>query len=124
MHDGPALGPAAQEAMSRAEVVLGISLPVPLRRLLAEGDGRFDQGGQWWVAWPLARIVKENLAAWGDRGLPRSLLAVGDDGTGDPFCLDLSGASDHVVRWSWIDSGVTADEGTWDEFCQEWLSAP
>ena len=75
-------------------------------------------------AWPLARIVEENLAAWAERGLPRSFLAVGDDGTGDPFCLDLSDASDRVVRWSWIDSAVISDEGTWDVFCQEWLKAP
>jgi hypothetical protein len=121
MQPGP---PCQPEFVGVAESRLGLTLPEPVRRLLLAGDGRFDPEGQWWVAWPLERIVEENLSAWSERGLPRTLLAVGDDGTGDPFCLDLVEGEDRVVRWSWIDSAVVGDEGTWEQFSREWLSAP
>jgi hypothetical protein len=100
---------------------LGIRLPEPIRGLLREGDGRYAEDGRWWVVWPLDRIVEENLAAWEHRGLPRHLLAVGDDGTGDPFCVRVPEGDDHVVRWSWIDSDVTVSEGSWADFCRVWL---
>ena len=121
MRPGP---PCETDSITVAEGNLGVVLPEPVRRFLLNGDGRFDVDGQWWVAWPLQRIVQENLEAWSQRGLPRSLLAIGDDGTGDPFCLTLSGTDDRVIRWSWIDSAVAHDEGTWEEFSREWLSAP
>ena len=107
--------PCPADAIDMAESDLGVVLPEPIRRLLLGGDGRFDLEGQWWVAWPLERIVQENLEAWSHRGLPRSLLAIGDDGAGDPFCLRLSGGGNRVVRWSWIDSDVAEDEGPWED---------
>lgn len=125
MHGAVTLGPPCpEEAIRDAESRIGVSLPEGLQHMLMAGDGRFDEDGQWWVAWPLDRIVAENLAAWQERGLPRSYLAIGDDGTGDPFCLELSERRDRVVRWSWVDSGVQADEGRWANFCRAWLGAP
>jgi hypothetical protein len=107
-----------------AEGRLEISLPAPVRRLLLDSDGRFDVEDQWWVAWPLDRIVQDNLAAWSQRGLPRSLVAIVDDGTVDPFCLDLTAADDRVVRWSWNESAVAEDERSWEQYSRAWLSAP
>ncbi len=53
--------------------------------------------------------------------LPMTLLAFGDDGTGDPFCWDISDASGaHVLRWNWIDGAVETDEGSFREFLNEW----
>jgi hypothetical protein len=83
------------------------------------GDGRFSEDGQWWVVWPLDRLVDENRDAW-DRGLPRDLLAFGDDGTGNPFCVQLATASADVLRWSWIDLAVERTEGSMDSFLAEW----
>jgi len=47
-----------------------------------------------------------------------------DDGTGNPFCLDLSGDKVMPVRWSWIDSEVASDHGSWADFYQAWRVTP
>jgi hypothetical protein len=110
--------PCSEESIHQAGALLGVRFPEPLRNLLLGGNGRFDKGGQWWVAWPLERIVQDNLAAWRERGLPRSLIAIGDDGSGDPFCLNLSGTGVRVVRWLWIESSV-AEEGPGSSFAED-----
>ena len=74
------------------------------------------------MVWPLARVVEDNQRAWGDGTLPRDLLAFGDDGTGNPFCLSLSSPADEVLRWNWLDREVEVDEGTMQEFSREWLA--
>ena len=98
--------PCESDDIALAEDVLGVPLPEKLRQLLLEGDGRFDGDGQWWVSWPLDRIVQDNLTAWSQRRLPRSRLAVGDDGTGDPFAsifrkrtIEWSGGRGSSPRW-------------------------
>jgi hypothetical protein len=53
--------------------------------------------------------------------LPRTLLAFGDDGTGNPFCTPADG-HDEVLRWSLIDGDVEYSEGTMDAFRTRWLS--
>jgi SMI1/KNR4 family protein SUKH-1 len=113
--------PCNAESIRRAEMKLGVRLPGCLSHALLVGDGRFDEGGQWWVLWPLDRIVEENLASWEQRGLPRSLIAVGDDGAGNPFCLQVGADDSHVLRWSWIDAEVETDEGGWHDFSATWL---
>jgi hypothetical protein len=67
-----------------------------------DGDRRFNERGQWWVVWQLDRLVSENRDAW-TRGLPETLVAFGDDGTGDPFCVEIALPSSEVLRWNWID---------------------
>lgn len=74
------------------------------------------------MVWPLARVVEDNQHAWGAGTLPRDLLAFGDDGTGNPFCLSLSSPADEVLRWNWIDREVEVQEGTLQEFIREWLA--
>jgi hypothetical protein len=50
------------------------------------------------------------------------LLAFGDDGTGNPFCVDLDGPHDAVVRWNWIELDVEYREGSMADFRSTWLS--
>src|SRR5437868_5505872 len=99
------------DRLSGAESRLKVKLPRTLRELYEQGDGRFRDDGQWWVVWPIERLVEEALGAW-QRGLPQSLLPFGDDGAGDPFCLGLRAPSDLVVKWSWIDGAVETTEGS------------
>jgi cell wall assembly regulator SMI1 len=105
--------------LDAAEAELGRSLPEHLRDLYRAGDGRFDRGGEWWVIWPLARAVADSLAAWRRGALVEDLLAFGDDGTGNPFCMRLGGG-DEVVRWNWIDGTVENSEGALPQFLDRW----
>ena len=107
--------------LAAAEDRLGLSLPDRVRALYSGGDGRYRSDGQWWVVWPLARLVDENPTAWSQGGLSPSLLAFGDDGSGNPFCVPLDTDDDVVLRWSWIDSDVETREGSFAEFLREWV---
>ena len=51
----------------------------------------------------LDRPVEDNLRAWQDGALDVTLMAFGDDGAGDPFCVRLGGRSGEIVRWNYID---------------------
>jgi hypothetical protein len=82
-------------------------------------DGRFNAAGQWWVVWPLERLVGDTLRAWGDSTLDRALIAFGDDGTGNPFCVTSADESP-VLQWSFIGS-VVEGELSLDQFEAEWL---
>lgn len=106
--------------IAEVEGLLRVSIPDTVRALYRDADGRYAPDGQWFVVWPLDRLLDRNRDAW-DLGLPRNLLAFGDDGTGNPFCVDLDGA-DAVVRWSWIDLEVELQEGSMAAFCEAWLS--
>ena len=97
------------------------AIPPRLRTVYAAANGRYNSEGHYWVVWPLERLVEDNLAAWNDARLPNALLAFGDDGTGNPFCVRLDTQSDEVVRWDWIDDAVETSEGSMDDFLQEWL---
>lgn len=114
--------PCEAARLDVAEAALCSRLPKRLRRLYEAGDGRFDTEGQWWVLWPLDRVVSETIAGWADAELPlsRELLAVGDDGTGNPFCVPTEG-EDRVLRWSWIDGEAESEVGTLSDFAAEWL---
>jgi len=65
--------------------------------LLAAADGLFSRRGQWWVIWPSGRIVEDNLRAWGASQLDTDLIAFGDDGTGNPFCITKDNEVFHGV---------------------------
>jgi cell wall assembly regulator SMI1 len=100
------------------EQQLGVTLPDRLRRMYERHDGHFDERGQWWVLWPLGRLAEENLDAW-QRGLPATLLAFGDDGTGNPFCLTLGDGAPEVVRWSWIDEAPERSAGSLEQWVED-----
>lgn len=105
--------------LDEAETRLGVTLPGALRAMYRATDGRFNAGGQWWVVWPLERVVADTLRAWGDGTLDRTLVAFGDDGTGNPFCVN-SAAESPVVRWSFIGSEIVG-ELSLERFEAEWL---
>lgn len=107
--------------LAEAENRLDKRLPTSVQSLYVAVDGVFDAIGQWWVVWPLDRLVTDNLSAWRDGALDESLLAFGDDGTGDQFCVRVDDGT-RVVRWSCIDRAVV-EHMTFDEFESEWLSA-
>ncbi|HEV2068946.1 MAG TPA: SMI1/KNR4 family protein [Acidimicrobiales bacterium] len=112
--------PCDDDFLNAAEERLSVVLPLEVRRLYRLGDGRYRRDGEWWVVWPLDRLVADNSKAWSRGTLPRSLLAIGDDGTGNPFCVRLD--NETVVRWSWIDQTVESMEGTLDQFLGEWAT--
>ena len=113
--------PCDPAALAAAEDLLGSALPASVRALYSAGDGRYRSDGQWWVVWPLHRVVKENRTAWSHRALSPSLLAFGDDGTGNPFCVSLDPDDDEVLRWNWIDSDVESREGSFAQFLRDWV---
>jgi hypothetical protein len=115
--------PPDSGVVERAESELGVSLPPELRDLYRESDGVFDTAGQWFVIWPLADVVTRNRAAWdAAQGLDRrALLAFGDDGTGDPFCVPCDG-SRAVVVWSEIDGSATYMADDIERFWSAWTS--
>jgi cell wall assembly regulator SMI1 len=107
------------QALSAAELLLGVPLPERLRDLYRDGDGRYRSDGQWWLVWPLERIATETPQAWEEGMLTRDLLAFGDNGTGNPFCVPIHG-DDEVILWSWIDGAPEASEGTLAQFLHRW----
>jgi SMI1 / KNR4 family (SUKH-1) len=112
---------AMNERLASIERELGVLFPAALRSLYETSDGRFHEEGRWWVVWPLDRLVAENKDAW-RRGLSTTLIAFGDDGAGDPFCVEVGGTSSEILRWNWIDLAVERSEGSVDEFIAEWCS--
>ena len=90
------------------------------RRLFLAGDGRYRADGQWWVVWTLNRVIADNRRAWHDQTLRDTLVAFGDDGTGNPFCVATTGGP--VVRWSWIDNDIEQTEGSMHDFLSTWAT--
>jgi len=97
-----------EHAIRHAESRLGVAIPSPLRSLYFDGDGRYRPDGDWWVVWPIDRLVADTSAAWRDNTLHKPLIAFGDDGTGNPFCVSPADPT-HVLRWSWIDAAPESE---------------
>lgn len=117
--DAAACDPAELDAAERR---LRIRLPHALRALYGNGDGRFDKDGQWWVVWPLNQLVSETETYWREDWMDRSLVAFGDDGTGDPFCMHHDGSSDAIARWSMIEREVFENYQSMTDFTIAWLT--
>lgn len=98
---------------------LGPAVPERVQRLFDASDGRYSTDGQWWVVWPAAEVIMRNRELWLQGALPHELLAIGDDGTGNPFCVPLDGR-DEVLRWNWLDGAVERSEGTLNAFLADW----
>lgn len=109
-----------ERQLADAERRLRARLPDALRAIYRAADGRFDHAGQWWVVWPLERVIDNTLRAWGDGSLDRTLIAFGDDGTGDPFCVH-NAAESPVIRWSIVGSEVQ-EVLSFNKFVADWLN--
>jgi hypothetical protein len=109
-------------AIAEVERRLSVSLPPRVRVLHEREDGHYSGAGQWYVVWLLARVAEDNLRAWGDGTLTRDLLAFGDDGTGNSFCVSLQSDADEVVRWNWLDSDIEVNESDMEQFLQTWFN--
>ena len=87
----------------------------------------FDVRGQWYVGWPLARIVEDNVGFGrdGQSRLGPGLVAFGDDGTGNPFCLAVpaldSPRDSKVYWWGWIDLEAVELASSLRDFWEGWL---
>jgi hypothetical protein len=98
-----------------------VRFPNSLRALYSDGDGRYDDGGQWWVVWPIDQLVAENETYLHEGWLDRSLLAFGDDGTGDPLCVYHDDPVEVIARWSMIERAVYDRYESMDAFVTSWL---
>lgn len=107
--------------LADAERRLGVRIPESVRALYADSDGRHDDVGQWWVVWPLERLIAENTRYWSEGWLSLSLLAFGDDGTGDPFCVYHGDPVEAVARWSMIEHAVFERYESMNTFVTTWL---
>ena len=103
--EGYELQPGARpEALEAAEGVLGLRFPDGLRSLYMVSDGVFDTVGQWFVIWPVGMLADQNTRLRNGGLLPGGLIAFGDDGTGDVFCMK-PGQQD-VSCWHPIDGSM------------------
>lgn len=114
----PGRPPSAVDAAAEG---LGAVFPVELRSLYLATDGVFDTGGQWFVLWPLAQVLARNRQAWQLEGAERATwVGFGDDGTGDPFCVNRTGGSG-VWHWSPIDRVARPVADSLPEFWLGWM---
>jgi hypothetical protein len=108
----------------QAEADLGGPLPVSLRALLAATDGVFGEPGQWECLWPVSRISAE-APTWWAAGAPTSFLPFGDNGAGDPLCIEVAGPDiGKIVEWSAIDLSSTIDWPNLKAWWRAWGPAP
>jgi hypothetical protein len=123
--EGYELQPGARpEALDAVEGDLGLRLPDELRSLYMVSDGVFDTVGQWFVIWPARMLCEQNTLRRKAGLLPGGVIAFGDDGAGDAFCIKpgqqgvscwhpIDGsmqwlASDIVAFWQgWTDGTIT-----------------
>jgi hypothetical protein len=87
-------GPPASAAMiDETADRLGTQLPDALASMYRATDGVYELAGQWWVIWPLAQMVESSAWLQGADGYPDRWIAFGDNGAGEPFCLQRDDGS-------------------------------
>lgn len=101
--------PCTEETLKAADHAVGVRLPERLRELFRQADGRYQEQGEWWVLWPLDRVVADTNAASSQGSLSRALIAIGDDGNGNPFCVRTDGE-------------VEVSKGALQLFLEKWTS--
>lgn len=122
-HPGLELGAGLDAgAVANAEQALGFRLPRELAEFLSEVNGVFDGDGQWHVAWPVDRLVQENIRLAEDQHFPPGLVVFGDDGTGAPFCLGIDGSDEVVYTYSPIEARAWPLASRLSDFWLGWLS--
>jgi hypothetical protein len=120
--DGCQLRPGAgPDEVAAAEAVLEAVFPAELKGLYLASDGVFDAPGQWFVIWPLEMLAEENVQRRRAGILPADLIAFGDDGTGDPFCVPQDGG-DGVFFWDAIDGEATRLANSVATFWSGWVA--
>lgn len=83
--DGYEYGPpATPQQINAVEEQLGSRLPMTLRDLYLRSNGVLDKAGQWWVIWPLDRLVESIQSAWNYAGCRDSWWRLGTMGRAIP----------------------------------------
>jgi len=98
-------------------------MPPSLISILEVTDGFDHAAGQWSCSWPVSQIAEENRRRWAAGLLPRGLIAFGDNGAGDPFCLVMEGpAAGHVMEWSAMARAAVRTWPSLERFWPAWLN--
>ncbi|MFE6647708.1 SMI1/KNR4 family protein [Nocardioides sp. NPDC057772] len=108
---------ATDDAIRRAEAAINRRLPPTLRALYRTTDGIYDQAGQWFVIWPLSRVITEASETWAP---PGPLIAFGDNGAGEPFCV--TSGEEGVSLWHPIDGELEPLANDTYEFWRNWTN--
>ena len=113
---------ASAHDIDECESTLRSRLPSALRNLYLASDGVWDEPGQWFVIWPLMEVVERNrVASEAESHRRRDWVAFGDDGAGNPFCVDRQG-NDAVYYWSPIDQAATRLAADPAAFWKAWVA--
>jgi hypothetical protein len=90
--------PTEKAEIEAAEVRVGLPFPPALVSMYRFCNGLYQPGGHLWVVWQLSELVTQNVQLRQlDPEFPHSLIAFGDYGLGEPFCIDPESGS--VVCW-------------------------
>lgn len=118
---------ADPSALRDAERQLGQRLPPELAALLADSNGVEGEYGAGLI-WPVASIIKENLALRGDADIARlympfdPLLFFANAGNGDLFALVPHTGRPDVYAWNHVnDSRTWVAPGIWT-YLEWWLT--
>lgn len=115
--------PADDAAISAAEMALDATFPPELCELYRSSDGVFDGPGQWFMVWPLTRVVDQNRFDWADsdaRDADRlTLVGFGDDGPGAAFCVPRNGGSG-IFLWAALDHKAVRLADSIGKFWTRW----
>jgi hypothetical protein len=120
--DGYELSPGVTaDELAGVEAALGAVFPEALRQAYLASDGALLREGQYYPLWPLAEVLRRNQDdwSWDDAQRRHELVGFGDNGTGEPFCVDRVG-SDTVYHWDLICSEATPLAETFAGFWAGW----
>jgi hypothetical protein len=81
--------PATEDELRRVEADLDFALPQDLRELYLTSNGVYTRGSEYYYLWPIDRVSADNMEPI--RSHPW-LIAFGDNGCGEPFCVRRDGA--------------------------------
>lgn len=123
------------EAINRAGREIGLAIPPGLADLLTTTNGfslevpeslagYMKPDDEWYEpCWPIETLVSLNRDARVDDLIPTYLLAFGDNGADQWFCVDArSGSDETVYSWAAIGREETRMAPDLATFWREWLS--